>query len=666
MAKGGEGKRQEPQAPARRPRKKRKAAGGGEPHWGWRVAYYTTLTCVWCGVIVAGVLAYFAADLPSTAGLRRHDSTHAVTLIDAKGRLIARRGIDGGMPVTLADLPTYVPEAVIATEDRRFYSHWGVDPWGLGRALWVNWEAGRVVQGGSTITQQLAKNLFLEPQRTMTRKVQEALLAVYLEMSFSKDEILALYLNRVYFGAGAYGIDAASRRYFNKPASKLTMIEAAILAGLLKAPTRYSPVNGIELAQQRASLVLDAMVAAGFITAEDKDEAIRTRPKLATSSTIQGNQYFADWVMERLPHFVGRPQVDLVVQTTLDLDLQREAEAVVQNVLRERGPAAGAEQAALIAMTTRGAVRAMVGGRSYMQSEFNRATLARRQPGSAFKPFVYLTAIENGRSPASRFIDAPVTYRNWTPQNFDEKYQGEMSMAEALSRSINSIAVRLCLELGPGNVAATAHRLGIASHLNAVPSLALGTSEVTLLELTKAYVPFATGGRGAIAHGIESVRAVNGEVLYARRGSGLGDVIEPQAAGAMNRMLVEAMRTGTGKTAAIPGRPAAGKTGTTQDFKDAWFIGYTGQLVTGVWVGNDSAQPMKRVTGGTIPAAIWKTFMESATANDPVTALPGTDIVDEPSQVATNEGTSAFDQLLGSLFESKPEAKPKPAPSSTN
>jgi penicillin-binding protein 1A len=342
--------------------------------------------------------------------------------------------------------------------------------------------------------------------------------------------------------------------------------------------------------------------------------------------------------------------------------MQREAEAAVQNVLQARGPGTGAEQGALIAMTTGGAVRAMVGGRSYMQSEFNRATLARRQPGSAFKPIVYLTALENGRTPASRVIDAPVTYRNWTPQNFDEKYQGEMSLTDALSRSINSISVRLCLELGPDTVRTTARRLGITSPLNAVPSLALGTSEVTLLELTKAYVPFATGGRGAIAHGIESVRAVNGDVLYARRGSGLGDVIEPETAGAMNRMLSEAMRTGTGKSAALAGRPAAGKTGTTQDFKDAWFVGYTGQLITGVWVGNDAAQPMKKITGGTIPAAIWKTFMEAATAKDPVMALPGTDVVDSTPQVATNEGTSAFDQLLSSLFESTPEPKPKPAP----
>jgi penicillin-binding protein 1A len=654
----GEGKRPAPRAPARRSRKKHKA---GDVHWAWRLAYGASLTGLWTGVVLAGVLAFFAADLPSTEGLRRKENNHAVTLLDVRGRIIARRGIDAGMPVTLADLPAFVPQAVIATEDRRFYSHFGLDPWGLGRAMWVNIGAGRIVQGGSTITQQLAKNLFLEPERTLSRKVQEALLAVYLEMSFSKDEILALYLNRVYFGAGAFGIDAASRRYFNKPASKLTMIEAAILAGLLKAPTRYSPVNGIELAQERAGLVLEAMVQAGFISPEEKDDAIRTRPKLATLPTIQGNQYFADWVMERLPGYVGRPQVDLVVQTTLDLEMQRAAESAVHDVLRDRGPGTGAEQGALIAMTTNGAVRAMVGGRSYVQSEFNRATSARRQPGSAFKPFVFLTAIENGRTPASHVVDAPVTYRSWTPTNFDEKYLGEISLSEALAKSVNTVAVRLCLELGPRTVAAVSHRLGIKSPLTAVPSLALGTSEVTLAELTTAYLPFAAAGQGAIAHGIQTVRSVSGELLYARSGSGLGEVVDPAAAGAMNRMLSQAMRSGTGKSAALALRPAAGKTGTSQDFRDAWFIGYTGQLVTGVWVGNDRALPMKKVTGGTIPAAIWKSFMEAATADDPVVALAGTDVVDEAPQVASNEGTSAFDQLLSSLFESKPE-KPKPKP----
>ena len=656
MAKGGNGKRRSPRSSARKARPEADEPEDGRGRSGWRIAYGVLLVAIWLGVGVAALLAFFAADLPSTEGLWRQERTHAVTLLDANGRVIARRGIDSGLPVTLQDLPPFVPQAVLASEDRRYYSHFGLDPWGLARAAWVNMEAGRVVQGGSTITQQLAKNLFLKPERTYSRKIQEALLAVYLEMSFSKDEILALYLNRVYFGAGAYGIDAAARRYFNKPASKLTLIEAAILAGLLKAPTRYSPVNGIELAQERAGLVLAAMVDVGFISADERDTALRTRPKLATGAEIQGNQYFADWVMEQLPGLVGRPDSDLVVDTTLDLNMQRSAEDAVIKTLRAK--ATGSEQGALVAMTTDGAVRAMVGGRSYMMSEFNRATQAKRQPGSAFKPFVFLTALEAGRSPSSHVVDAPVTYRGWTPENYSEKHEGEMTMTEALSRSVNTVAVRLCLELGPESVAQTARRMGIVSDLAAVPSLALGTSEVTLAELANAYVPFATGGRGAIAHGVKRVSAIGGEVLYERTGSGLGQLVSAQAAGAMNRMLSEAMRSGTGKAAAMSSRPAAGKTGTSQDFKDAWFIGYTRQLVAGVWVGNDNNVPMgKAIRGGTLPAAMWKSFMERATAGQPVLPLPGTDVVDAPS--VANGDTSAFDRLLAGLFDDPNEANAK-------
>lgn len=650
MGKGGK-RRSAPRSSGRRarPETEHDHEGGGPPRR-WRFVYVLSIALVWCGVGVAAVLAYFAADLPSTEGLWREERTRAVTLLDVNGRVIARRGIDSGLPVTLRDLPPYVPQAVLASEDRRFYSHFGLDFWGLGRAAWVNMNAGRVVQGGSTITQQLAKNLFLKPERTYGRKIQEALLAVYLEMSYSKDEILALYLNRVYFGAGAYGIDAAARRYFNKPAAKLSLVEGAILAGLLKAPTRYSPVNGIELAQERASIVLRAMVETNAITVTQREDALRTRPKLATSAETQGNQYFVDWVMERLPGLVGRPNVDLVVQTTLDLEMQRLAEDAVLKTLRVK--ARPTVQGALIAMTTDGAVKAMVGGRSYMSSEFNRATQARRQPGSAFKPFVFLAALEAGRTPATKVVDAPVTYRGWTPANFSEKTEGEMTMADALSRSVNTVAVKLCLEVGPETVARVARRMGIVSDLAPVPSLALGTSEVTLSELVNAYVPFAAGGRKAIAHGVKRVATIKGDVLYERSGSGLGNALAADAAGAMNRMLMKSIREGTGKAAALASRPSAGKTGTSQDFKDAWFVGYTRQLVAGVWTGNDANRPMdKEHRGGTLPAVIWKTFMENAMAGEPVMPLPGSDVVDEPAE---DEG-SAFDDLLAGLFDDKPD-----------
>ncbi|MBP6011290.1 MAG: PBP1A family penicillin-binding protein [Alphaproteobacteria bacterium] len=652
MGKGGSGKRRTPSRSSAR--KARPVAAEAPAGGGWRrFAYFASIVTIWAGVGIAGVLAFFAADLPSTDGLWRQERTHAVTVLDVRGRVIARRGIDSGLPVTLADLPPYVSQAVLASEDRRFYSHFGLDFWGLGRAAWVNMQAGRVVQGGSTITQQLAKNLFLKPERTFGRKVQEALLAVYLEMSFSKDEILAIYLNRVYFGAGAYGIDAAARRYFNKPASSLTVVEAAILAGLLKAPSRYSPANSVELAQGRANVVLQAMVETGFLSEEERDEALHTRPKLAAGSATQGNQYFVDWVMEQLPGMVGRPKVDLRVETTLDVDMQRLAEDAVMKMLREKAP--GTTQGALIAMTTDGGVRAMVGGRSYGGSEFNRATQAKRQPGSAFKPFVFVAALEAGRTPASRVVDGPVTYRGWTPANFSEKHEGEMSLGDALAKSVNTIAVKLCLELGPESVAQTARRMGVVSDLAAVPSLALGTSEVTLAELVSAYVPFATGGKRAVAFGVKRVTTTEGEVLYERQGSGLGMAISADAAGAMNRMLIKAVQTGTGKAAALPSRPSAGKTGTSQDFKDAWFVGYTRQLVAGVWIGNDANLPMdKSVRGGTLPAAMWKSFMTGATAGQAVLPLPGSDVVDEAEGESE---TNAFDDLLAGLFEDTNEER---------
>ncbi|MFM9863767.1 MAG: transglycosylase domain-containing protein [Micropepsaceae bacterium] len=646
MSKGGK-RRSAPRSSGRRARAEGQLEGGGPPRR-WRILYFVSLGVIWSGVGIAAVLAYFAADLPSTEGLWRQERTHAVTLIDVNGRVIARRGIDSGLPVTLKDLPSFVPLAVLASEDRRFYSHFGLDFWGLGRAAWVNMNAGRVVQGGSTITQQLAKNLFLKPERTLGRKIQEALLAVYLEMSYSKDEILTIYLNRVYFGAGAYGLDAAARRYFNKPASRLSLVEAAILAGLLKAPTRYSPVNGIELAQERAGIVLLAMVQTKAITPAQREDALRTRPKLATSAETQGNQYFVDWVMERLPGLVGRPKIDLTVQTTLDLELQRLGEDAVLKTLRAK--ARPNVQGALIAMTTDGAVKAMVGGRSYVSSEFNRATQAKRQPGSAFKPFVFLAALEAGRTPATKVVDAEVTYRGWTPANFSQTHEGEMTMAEALSKSVNTVAVKLCLEVGPETVARAARRMGIVSDLAPVPSLALGTSEVALSELVNAYVPFATGGRKAVAHGVARIVTIEGDVLYERSGSGLGNAISAEAAGAMNRMLIKSIREGTGKAAALSGRPSAGKTGTSQDFKDAWFVGYTRQVVAGVWTGNDANLPMdKENRGGTLPAMIWKAFMEGATAGQPVMPLPGSDVVDEPAE---DEG-SAFDDLLAGLFDDK-------------
>jgi len=614
----------------------------------WKFTYTLIIVSIWSVIGVAGMLAYFARDLPSTEGLFTRGSSQAITLVDIHGKVIARRGRLSGDFVSTADLPAHVANAVIASEDRRFYSHFGIDLWGLGRAFWVNLQEGRVVQGGSTITQQLAKNLFLKPERTMVRKFQEALLALYLESSLSKEEILSLYLNKVYFGAGADGIDEAARRYFNKPATKLGLVESAMLAGLLKAPSRYSPVNGDDLAWERTRVVLQTMVETGFISPDIRDDALHTRPKLAPGLFGKGSQFFSDWVDAQLDDLVGHSAPEIVVETTLDLDMQRQAEDAALRTLS----AAGGEnlQVALIAMSPDGAVRAMVGGKEHGHTFFNRATAAKRQPGSAFKPFVYLAALEAGLSPKSVVIDEPVTYRGWTPANFKSGYAGEMTLTDALSNSVNTVAVQLCLQETPETVVDVAQRLGITSDLDAVPSLALGTSEVTLSELVSAYAPFASGGAGAITYGVKRIRTPDGTLLYERSGSGMGRVVDVVHVGQMNHMLMKAIRSGTGKQAILGSRPAAGKTGTTQDFKDAWFVGYTRQLVAGVWIGTDSGQTMgKGVTGGTLPAQIWKKFMLAATAGQPISPLPGLDRIDE------EPAPDAFEDILARILKDSDE-----------
>lgn len=615
----------------------------------WKFTYTCLIVVIWGLIGVAGMLAYFARDLPSTEGLFTSGSSQSITLVDVHGKVIARRGRLSGDFVSTADLPAHVANAVIASEDRRFYSHFGIDLWGLGRAFWVNMQEGRVVQGGSTITQQLAKNLFLKPERTMVRKFQEALLALYLESSLSKEEILSLYLNKVYFGAGADGIDEAARRYFNKPATKLGLVESAMLAGLLKAPSRYSPVNGNDLAWERARVVLQTMVETGFITPDIRNDALHTRPKLAPGLFGKGSQYFSDWVDAQLDDLVGHSAPEIIVETTLDLDMQRQAEEAALRTLSESGH--DNLQVAFIAMSPDGAVRAMVGGKEHGHTFFNRATAAKRQPGSAFKPFVYLAALEAGLSPKSIVIDEPVTYRGWTPANFKSGHVGEMTLTDALSNSVNTVAVQLCLQETPEAVVDVAQRLGITSNLEAVPSIALGTSEVSLAELVSAYAPFASGGAGAITYGVKRIRTPDGALLYERSGSGMGRVVDPVHVGQMNHMLMQAIRSGTGKQANLGSRPAAGKTGTTQDFKDAWFVGYTRQLVAGVWIGTDSGQTMgKAVTGGTLPAQAWKKFMLAATVGQPIAPLPGLDRIDEEPE------PDAFEDILARILKDSDES----------
>lgn len=588
-----------------------------------KMTYWLVVLAIWGAILLGCVFIYFGMNLPQTASLYDVEHNPSVSIVAADGQALSHRGDLLGGNVMLADLPPYVGEAVIATEDQRFYYHFGVDPIGLARAMVQNIRVGAYVQGGSTITQQLAKNVFLTPERTLARKLEEMILAVWLEMRLSKQEILTLYLNRVYFGGGAYGIEAASERYFKKPARALSLPEAAMLAGLLKAPSRYAPSNDINLARERARIVLQNMVNAGYITTTDAQMAVTQPASMSGYSNSGSINYFVDWIADSLPDYAGRLDTDVVVQTTIDPYLQRQAERFVQQALDEHGTAMNITQAALVALSPDGAVRAMVGGRSYVQSQFNRAVQAKRQPGSAFKPFVYLTAMEQGLTPESMRVDRPVTYGDWSPSNYGNKFEGPVTLRTALSKSINTVAVQLASEVGIRQVIRTAQRLGITGDLPPNLSLALGTGDVNLLELTAAYATFANGGNGVIPHGIDGVEGQSGEALYRREGSGIGPVMDQKVLGEMNEMLKAVMTSGTGRKAALANRQTAGKTGTTQDFRDAWFIGYTADLVVGIWVGNDNGAPMKKVTGGNVPAEIWHNFMNETQARVQVSNLPG-------------------------------------------
>ncbi len=593
------------------------------------MAYYAGLTAVWGVIAALAITAWYAYDLPDVDEALAASRRPTVTLLAADGSRLATFGDLYGLPARLGDLPAALPEAVLATEDRRFYRHFGIDPVGLARAAFVNLKAGRVVQGGSTITQQVAKILFLTPERTFKRKVQELLLALWLERKFSKDQIFTVYLNRVYLGAGTYGVEAAARKYFGKPAHHLSTYQAAMLAGLLKAPSRYNPRRHPKRAKDRAIQVLANMVAAGSLTPAQAALAGRQKGAVIAPARHGGARYFADWVMEQVPDYVFPGGMDLTVTTTLDAGLQRLAEKRVAQMLAAAGNKAGVSQAALVAMTPDGAVGAIVGGRDYQASQFNRAVQARRQPGSAFKPFVYLAALEAGLTAATLIADAPLTVDGWSPRNFDGGYRGEVSLRRALAQSINTVAVKVAERAGRERVIRTARRLGLSTDFKPTPSLALGAGEVSLIEMTAAYGAFASGGFAVWAHGIKEIRDGHGRVLYRRRGSGPGRVVNATHAVAMNEMLTAVVASGTGRAARLQ-RPAAGKTGTSQNFRDAWFIGYTADLVAGVWMGNDDERPMKKVTGGSLPARLWGKFMTAAHAGLPSRPLPGLPATDGP------------------------------------
>src|SRR5438270_1754899 len=587
-----------------------------------RLVYWGAVLGLWAAIAVVGVVVWVGAHLPAIQSLEMPKRPPTIQIVGLDGSLLASRGEMAGANVSLKDLPPYLPKAFIAIEDRRFYSHFGIDPVGIARAAFANLMHRGVSQGGSTLTQQLAKNLFLTQERTMQRKLQEVELALWLERKHSKNEILELYLNRVYFGSGAYGVEAAAQRYFGKPAKSVTVAEAAMLAGLVKSPSRLAPNRNPEGAEKRAQTVLTAMADAKFIT-EAQAQASIGHPSFNVKPAGAGTvNYVADWIGEVLDDLVGQIDQSIVVETTIDPKLQGAAEAAIIDELAAKSVKFNVTQGALVAMSPDGAVRAMVGGRNYAESQYNRAVTAKRQPGSAFKPFVYLTAVEAGLTPDTVRQDAPLDLKGWKPENYSREYFGPVTLTQALAMSLNTVAVRVGLEVGPKNVVRTAHRLGISSKLDANASIALGTSEVSLTELVGAYAPFANGGVAVSPHVVTRIRTLDGKLLYARQADQPSQVIEPRNVAMMNTMMEETLISGTARKAEIPGWTAAGKTGTSQDFRDAWFIGYTASLVTGVWLGNDDNSPTKKATGGGLPVEVWTRFMKAAHQGVPVASLP--------------------------------------------
>jgi penicillin-binding protein 1A len=605
--------------PRDRPPRRRRSFLQGLFYWG-------AVLCVWGGIFALAFLAVFAADLPDTSSLNDVRRQPSISYLDRSGGLVSVRGSQYAPPVDLEKLPPYVPAAFVAIEDRWFYWHYGFNPWGIVRSQVYNLthRGGGPLRGGSTITQQLARNLFLTMDQTYRRKAQELVLAVWLETKFTKKEILALYLNRVYFGAGAYGIEAASQRYFGKPADRLTIGESALLAGMMKGPSRYSPVSSADRAARRATVVLNEMVRSGAITPEQRAEAIRTPVRVNPTLASQRAQYFTDWVDEQVRSLVGEPTEDLIVETTLDLPIQASAEQALRAGVAGAG-GQGVQQAALVALDGEGRVRAYVGGVDYEDSQFDRAAMARRQAGSAFKPFVYLTALERGRTPDTPVVDEAIRIGTWEPRNYTGQFLGPITLQTALAQSVNTVAARLANEVGTGNVAATARRLGISSPIQLDPSMALGAVEVSPLEMAQAYAPFSNGGFASPAWAIERVRTAGGKVLYDRSVArpARTPVIASPALPQMNQMMRQVLVSGTGTRARVAGYDLAGKTGTTSDYRDAWFVGYTGGFVTAVWVGRDDNTPMRRVTGGGAPAAIWQAFMSRALPRLRAEPIPG-------------------------------------------
>ncbi|MGS4885525.1 MULTISPECIES: transglycosylase domain-containing protein [Stappiaceae] len=581
------------------------------------------------GFVVVLAFAQPAIEATRYADWKTTDD-FAVTFLDRFGQEIGRRGIVLNDSVPLEEIPDSLVKATLATEDRRFFMHFGIDFVGTFRAMVENARAGGVVQGGSTLTQQLAKNLFLSNERSLSRKIKEAYLALWLEANLSKQEILKLYLDRAYMGGGVFGVTAAAEFYFNKNVRELTLAESAMLAGLYKAPTKYAPHINLPAARARANEVLTNMVQADLLT-EGQVIGARRNPALAVDrSQEQLPEYFLDWALDEVKKLARRKPAMardriVTVRTTLDPALQRQADQAVESVLRENAKLRDANSAALVAMVPDGAVVAMVGGRSYGESQFNRAVNALRQPGSSFKPFVYMTAFMNGFSSSSIVPDRPFCLGNWCPRNYTRSYRGAVTLKLALTKSINTIPIRLAQNFGREKIIETAYAMGLTHELENSVSLPIGSSEVTVIDMASSYSVFANGGYKAKGYAILEVTNSDGEVLYQRE----VDEPEPQRifpeekVHEMNDILVNVVEAGTGRRARIDGVVAAGKTGTTNAYRDAWFVGYTGNFTGAVWFGNDDFTSTRRVTGGSLPAMAWQRFMAYAHNGIELVAMPG-------------------------------------------
>ena len=555
-------------------------------------------------ITFAGWLLYCVLTLPDIDQAVARTRQPSTTITAENGNEVKTFGSVYSEVIRLNELPSYVPDAIISTEDRRFYAHFGFDIVAFTRAMLTNIFMGRYAQGGSTITQQVAKNLFLTSQKNIKRKTQELLLAFWLEHKFSKEQILTLYLNRVYLGAGTYGIEAASQKYFQKSSRDMNLLEAAIIAGMLKAPSRYNPIASAERAKARAKVVLQNMVNNDTLTERQMKYALTLPVGEDKSYKVQGADYFADWVYREVNDYIGERDNDIYVYTTLDQKIQENAE----KILREAVLAAknrNVSEGAVVVLNKSGEVKAMVGGIDYRKSQFNRAVTALRQPGSAFKPFVYLTALQNGWKREDRIDDVPLSIGKWKPENYDKKYYGSVTLDEALMKSLNLATVNLSESLSRKDIIRTAKKMGISTPVENTPSLALGTFEVKVIDMATAYSAIANGGYATWPHAIKEIYTRDGYQLYQREADTENRILDAGAVKDLTKMLEKVISQGTGRRAKIPGF-AAGKTGTTQDYRDAWFGGFTDEYVIAVWVGNDDNSPMKGVTGGTLPAEIWR------------------------------------------------------------